>query len=170
MFVAKWYTRASRVRIVIAKFDGRWKLPGGPYPIPELVALVGGILCTLFMLPRLGQPILTGAVGVGITAVAVAAMRRMPYSPVKFSTRMHRIMRLYTSPVSTSTGADTPAVGTVSAVRPTIAILDALPDLAPEYRPRARYARAVLVPLADTGSGWDELFDRPRSAAAELFS
>lgn len=32
-FVAKWYTRASRVRIVIAKFDGRWKLPGGPYPI-----------------------------------------------------------------------------------------------------------------------------------------
>ena len=28
MFIAKWYTRASRVRIVIAKFDGRWKLPG----------------------------------------------------------------------------------------------------------------------------------------------
>ena len=55
MFVAKWYTRASRVRIVIAKFDGRWKLPGGPYPIPELVALVGGILATLFLLPRLGQ-------------------------------------------------------------------------------------------------------------------
>lgn len=104
MFVAKWYTRASRVRIVIAKFDGRWKLPGGPYPIPELVALVGGVLFTLFMLPRLGQPLLTGLVGVGSTAVAVAAMRRMPYSPVKFGTRVHRIMRLYTGPVSVSGG------------------------------------------------------------------
>src|ERR1700735_3962586 len=102
MFVAKWYTRASRVRIVIAKFDGRWKLPGGPYPIPELIALLAGILLTLFLLPRLGQPIVTGALGVGLTAAAVGAMRRMPYSPVPFSTRVQRIARLYTHPVSLS--------------------------------------------------------------------
>ena len=43
----------------------RWPLetPGGPYPIPELAALVGGILATLFLLPRLGQPLVTGTVG-----------------------------------------------------------------------------------------------------------
>ena len=110
MFVAKWYTRASRVRIVIAKFDGRWKLPGGPYPIPELVALVGGILATLFLLPRLGQPLLTAGVGVTATAIAVGAMRKMSYSPVKFSTRVHRISRLYTSPISVSTGDEAQAV------------------------------------------------------------
>jgi len=170
MFVAKWYTRASRVRIVIAKFDGRWKLPGGPYPIPELVALVGGILLTLFLLPRLGQPILTGVVGLGTTAVAVGVMRRMPYSPVKFSTRIHRIIRLYTSPVSTSTGDDMRPVDTVSTVRPNIAILDVLAAPAPVYSPRARRARLAPVPAVDVGGGWDDLFERPRSAAAELFS
>ena len=51
MIVAKWYTRASRIRIVIAKFDGRWKLPGGPYPIPELVALVTGIITGAVIVP-----------------------------------------------------------------------------------------------------------------------
>jgi hypothetical protein len=170
MFVAKWYTRASRVRIVIAKFDGRLKLPGGPYPIPELVALVGGILLTLFLLPRLGRPMLTGALGVGITAVAVGAMRRMPYSPVKFSTRMHRIIRLYMSPVSTSTGDDVRAVDTVSTVRPNVAILDVLADPAPVYSQRARHPHLTGVPSVDASGGWDDMFDRPRSAAAELFS
>ncbi len=170
MFVAKWYTRASRVRIVIAKFDGRWKLAGGPYPIPELVALVGGILLTLFLLPRLGQPVLTGALGVGITAVAVGAMRRMPYSPVKFSTRIHRIIRLYMSPVSTSTGDDVRAVDTVSTVRPYVAILDVLADPAPVYSQRARHRHLTQVPSVDASGGWDDMFDRPRSAAAALFS
>ncbi|NMO23766.1 hypothetical protein, partial [Pyxidicoccus fallax] len=94
-FVAKWYTRASRVRIVIAKFDGRWKLPGGPYPIPELIALVAGLLATLFLLPRLGHPVLTGLIGITVTVMAVGAMRLMPYSPVPFGTRAHRVYRLY---------------------------------------------------------------------------
>ncbi|MBS4730588.1 hypothetical protein MSM1_20460 [Mycobacterium sp. SM1] len=169
MFVARWYTRASRVRIVIAKFDGRWKLPGGPYPIPELMALVGGILLTLFLLPRFGQPLLTGAIGVGLTAVAVGAMRRMPYSPVKFSTRIHRIMLLYTCPVSISSGDDMRAAVTVSTVRPTVTILDAFG--APPARSRARHARADLgAPVAIAGKGFDDLFAEPCSAAAELFT
>ena len=168
MFVAKWYTRASRVRIVIAKFDGRWKLPGGPYPIPELVALVGGILLTLFLLPRVGHPVFTGAVGVTITAVAVGAMRKMSYSPVKFSTRMHRIMALYTSPVSISTGNDARAVDTVSTVRGDVEFLDVLADdPAPVYAPH----QACLAPMRELEpDGWADMFDRPRSgAAAELF-
>src|SRR6476620_6457691 len=127
MFIAKWYTRASRVRIVIAKFDGRWKLPGGPYPIPELVALVLGILVTLFLLPRLGQPVMTGVVGISVTAVAVGAMRKMSYSPVSFGTRVHRVARLYTSPVSVSTGNEANLVNTVSTVRPVIEVLDLVP-------------------------------------------
>ncbi|MBI2699698.1 hypothetical protein [Mycobacterium paragordonae] len=168
MFVAKWYTRASRVRIVIAKFDGRWKLPGGPYPIPELVALVGGVLFTLFMLPRLGQPLLTGLVGVGSTAVAVAAMRRMPYSPVKFGTRVHRIMRLYTGPVSVSGGEAHQAMTTLSAVRPDITILDALAEPAPPPMLRGS-ARQSSAPQRDMERDWDDLFGRECSTAAELF-
>lgn len=168
MFVAKWYTRASRVRIVIAKFDGRWKLPGGPYPIPELVALVVGIMVTLFLLPRLGQPVLTGVVGVSVTAIAVGAMRKMPYSPVPFGTRVHRIARLYTSPVSVSTGDESLAVNTVSTVRSLVNVLDAAPDAAaarPPY-PHRTHSPSVVEP-----DGWSDLIggQQHRSAAAELF-
>ena len=170
MFVAKWYTRASRVRIVIAKFDGRWKLPGGPYPIPELVALVGGILATLFLLPRLGQPLLTAAVGVTATAIAVGAMRKMSYSPVKFSTRVHRIVRLYTSPISVSTGDEAHAVNTVSTVRPQIDILDLMTEPAAAFAPHARRSPAepTFIPTAEP-DGWPDMFGHHRSAAAELF-
>lgn len=157
MFVVKWYTRASRVRIVIAKFDGRWKIPGGPYPIPELVALLSGVLTTLFLLPRLGHPALTAVVGVVTTAGLVALMRRMPYSPVKFSTRVHRIVRLYTSPRSFSTRVDMRASNTVSVVRPCIEILD--PVLVDAAGPIERRAQTE----------WVGIFDHPRSAAAELF-
>lgn len=167
MFVAKWYTRASRVRIVIAKFDGRWKIPGGPFPIPELIALVGGILSTLFLLPRLGQPLLTGVIGVCATVTAVAVMRRMPYSPVKFSTRIHRIFRLYTTPASNSAGEDVRPGSTVSVVRPTITILD-LVDAIPEHIPTRGYA-SPSAPQDDSDNGWDDLFARPHSAASELF-
>jgi hypothetical protein len=168
MFVAKWYTRASRVRIVIAKFDGRWKLPGGPYPIPELVALVGGILATLFLLPRLGQPLLTAAVGVAATAVAVGAMRKMSYSPVKFSTRVHRIVRLYTSPISVSTGDEAHAVNTVSTVRPQIDILDLIAVPAPAFAPHPRHSgQPMFIPTSEPDGGPD-MFGHHRSAA-ELF-
>lgn len=170
MFVAKWYTRASRVRIVIAKFDGRWKLPGGPYPIPELVALVGGILATLFLLPRLGQPLLTAAVGVTATAIAVGAMRKMSYSPVKFTTRVHRISRLYTSPISVSTGDEMRAVNTVSTVRPQIDILDLMPAPARAVRaPRPRHAAEPAFITTSEPDGWPDMFGQQRSAAAELF-
>lgn len=166
MFVAKWYTRASRVRIVIAKFDGRWKIPGGPFPIPELVALVGGLLITLFALPRFDEPLLTGVLGVSITTAAVGVMRRMPYSPVKFGTRLHRIYRLYTSPISSS-ASDQRRLDTVSTVRPTVAILDETAP-APSYIPAD--ARTLGTIPTDADDGWDDLFDRPRSAAAELFT
>lgn len=165
MFVAKWYTRASRVRIVIAKFDGRWKIPGGPFPIPELVALVGGLLITLFALPRFDEPLLTGVLGVSITAAAVGVMRRMPYSPVKFGTRLHRIYRLYTSPISSST-SDQRRLDTMSTVRATVAILDDTEP--PTYSPVDARALGSSPTAAD--DGWDDLFDRPRSAAAELFT
>jgi hypothetical protein len=170
MFIAKWYTRASRVRIVIAKFDGRWKLPGGPYPIPELVALVGGILATLFLLPRLGQPLLTAAVGITATAIAVGAMRKMSYSPVKFSTRVHRIVRLYTSPISVSTGDEAHAVNTVSTVRPQIDILDLfVSEPAPVHAPRPRHcAEPTFIPTSEP-DGWSDMFGQQRSAAAQLF-
>jgi len=170
MFIAKWYTRASRVRIVIAKFDGRWKLPGGPYPLPELVASVGGILATLFLLPRLGQPLLTAAVGVTATAIAVGAMRKMSYSPVKFSTRVHRIVRLYTSPISVSTGDEANALNTVSTVRPQIEILDLMTEPASAFAPHARRSPAELtfVPTAEP-DGWPDMFGHHPSAAAELF-
>lgn len=166
MFVAKWYTRASRVRIVIAKFDGRWKIPGGPFPIPELVALVGGLLTTLFALPRFDDPLVTGAVGVITTIAAVGVMRRMPYSPVKFSTRLHRIFRLYTSPASSSVN-EPRRVDAVSAVRPTITILDAI-DAAPLSRRAETHPHAPAPPVID--DGWDDLFEAPHSAAAELFT
>jgi len=170
MFIAKWYTRASRVRIVIAKFDGRWKLPGGPYPIPELVALVGGILATLFLLPRLGQPVLTAAVGITATAIAVGAMRKMSYSPVKLSTRVHRIVRLYTSPISVSTGDGANALNTVSTVRPQIEILDLLTEPAAAVAPQTRSSptEPTFIPTAEP-DGWPDMFVHRRSAAAELF-
>ena len=170
MFVAKWYTRASRVRIVIAKFDGRWKLPGGPYPIPELVALVGGILATLFLLPRLGQPLLTAAVGVTATAIAVGAMRKMSYSPVKFSTRVHRIVRLYTSPISVSTGDEAHAVQ--HRVHGAAPDRHSRPDgraRAGAFAPHPRHsAEPTFIPTAEP-DGWPDMFGHHRSAAAELF-
>jgi hypothetical protein len=170
MFIAKWYTRASRVRIVIAKFDGRWKLPGGPYPIPELVALVGGILATLFLLPRLGQPLPTAAVGVTATAIAVGAMRKMSYSPVKFSTRVHRIVRLYTSPISVSTGDEANALNTVSTVCPQIEILGLMAEPAAAVAPQTRRSPAepTFIPTAEP-DGWPDMFGHHPSAAAELF-
>jgi hypothetical protein len=166
MFVAKWYTRASRVRIVIAKFDGRWKIPGGPFPIPELIALVGGLLITLFALPRFDEPLLTGAVGVIATVGAVGVMRRMPYSPVKLSTRLHRIFLLYTSPRSSSVNEQR-TVDAVSTVRPTITMLDAI-DAAPVSHRAESRPHAPTAPVTD--SGWDDLFDQPHSTAAELFT
>jgi len=166
MFIAKWYTRASRVRIVIAKFDGRWKLPGGPYTIPELVALVIGILGTLFALPRLGAPLLTAVLGITVTIVAVTSMRMMPYSPVNFATRAHRVARLYTSPVSFSTGDLANAATTVSTVRPQIDILD-LPLGAPQRDPAPRAAHRLPDPERD---GWTDMFGPQRSAAADLFT
>jgi hypothetical protein len=165
MFIAKWYTRASRVRIVIAKFDGRWKLPGGPYTIPELVALIIGILATLFALPRLGQPLLTAVLGITMTIVAVTSMRMMPYSPVNFGTRVHRIIRLYTSPISFSTGDLANAATTVSTVRPQIDILD-LPLAAATSRPRPAHHSAP----APHDEGWTDMFGPQRSAAADLFT
>ena len=168
MFVAKWYTRASRVRIVIAKFDGRWKLPGGPYPIPELVALVGGVLLTLFLLPRLGQPVATAFGGVVATAVSVTVMRRMPYSPVRFSTRVHRIMRLYTTPVSLSGGKSYQAMTPLSTVRADIAILDDLTDSVLTPMTSGSSCRSS-TPGVDVERDWDGLFGRECSAAAELF-
>ncbi len=169
MFVAKWYTRASRVRIVIAKFDGRWKLPGGPYPIPELVALVGGILATLFLLPRVGQPVLTGAVGIVATAIAVGVMRKMPYSPVKLSTRIHRVARLYTSPLSVSTGDDPNAVSTVSTVRPQVEILDTITNHRPVPQ-TARHPARVAAPPAPPAEQFADLFGHRSSTASELFN
>lgn len=168
LFVAKWFTRASRVRIVIAKFDGRWTLPGGPYPIPELVALVGGILATLFALPRLGHPIATGLIGIGLTVTGVAVMRRMPYSPVRFTTRVHRVLRLYTSPVSYSSGGDDLGGDTVSVVRPQIEVLDVLADDAAQTGwPVPESAHSAPRP-----EPWDAMFDDPRNhnnSVADLF-
>jgi hypothetical protein len=172
VFVAKWYTRASRVRIVIAKFDGRWKLPGGPYPIPELVALVGGILLTLFLLPRLGQPLMTAVVGLAATAMAVGVMRKMPYSPVRFGTRIHRVYRLYTTPVSVSSGDDAYAVNTMSTVRPQIEILDrsAAPSPTP-YRQRSHQASDPNLFAPDPASDpWTDVFAPQRNAASDLFA
>lgn len=170
MFVAKWYTRASRVRIVIAKFDGRWKLPGGPYPIPELVALVVGIMLTLFLLPRLGQPVITGVVGISVTAIAVGAMRKMPYSPVPFGTRIHRIARLYISPVSVSTGDESHAVNTVSTVRPQIEVLDMGTEPVHAHPSRARRTPSpTFVPPRETDEWADMFGGQQRSAAADLF-
>jgi hypothetical protein len=163
-FVVKWYTRAARVRIVIAKFDGRWTLPGGPYPIPELIALVGGLLATLFALPHSGQPMLAGLTGLAGTALAVGVMRKMPYSPVPFPIRAHRLARLYTAPVSVSSGTDMRSVARVSVVRPVVRFLDDEP--APVYPPQA--ARGQLgggdVELLTAG-----LFDNTASPAAALF-
>jgi hypothetical protein len=169
MLIAKWYTRASRVRIVIAKFDGRWKLPGGPYPIPELAALLAGILATLFLLPRLGQPVLTGVIGVCATAAAVGAMRRMPYSPVKFSTRIHRIVRLYANPVSTSADIDMSAGAFISAVRHSITILDAEPNPAPAGARRTQHLPHGPVQSDDHARRCDDLLKHPASTAAQLF-
>lgn len=167
-FVVKWYTRASRVRIVIAKFDGRWQIPGGPYPIPELLTLVGGLLVTLMLLPRLGQPVLTGALGIGATAIAVTVMRQMPYSPVKFATRVHRFVKVVSSPVSASAGQDLRAVRTTSVVRPEVEFLDLGPAVGAAAELCAgRAAESDRVP----GSGSrDGLFDLPRSSAADLFT
>lgn len=164
-FVAKWYTRASRVRIVIAKFDGRWKLPGGPYPIPELAALVAGLLTTLFLLPRLGHPVITGVIGIAGTVMAVGAMRLMPYSPVSFGTRAHRVLRLYNSPISHSTSSLTRTPNTTSTVRPQIEMLD-VPDAAVNS---AAYRRSEPQRQPDS-RGFADMFGDTRSAAAELFS
>ncbi len=169
-FIVKWFTRASRVRIVIAKFDGRWTIPGGPYPIPELVTLVGGLLVTLFALPRTGEPLLTGALGLGATGIAVGIMRQMPYSPVKFTTRLHRVVRLFTAPVSVSSGPDMRSVSSVSVVRTVVDFLDADPAPMGAYRGPAlvqipaRRAPAPAAPPPMLGDLFDE-----RSPAAGLF-
>lgn len=181
-FVAKWYTRAARVRLVIAKLDGRWTLPGGPYPIPELATLVGGIIATLFMLPHTSAPFLTAVVGLGLTSMAVSVMRKMPYSPVPFPTRAHRITRLYTNPVSISSGPDLRTSTTVSVVRAEVEILDSsgrgdwpltVPDrsivggvMAPGEPARRR--AGIAVP-PDPGDGLSDLFDHTPSPAADLF-
>lgn len=143
MLIAKWFTRASRVRIVIAKFDGRWNLPGGPYPIPELVALVTGITFTLFLLPRTGHPFIAGLVGAGFTIAAVITMRQMPYSPVPFPTRVHRLLTLFTNPVTVSF-SDAPVGDLMSVVRPDIQIIDFIPS---STRP-ARHAADPLPMFA----------------------
>lgn len=162
--IVKWYTRASRVRIVIAKFDGRWRLPGGPYPIPELIAVVGGILGTLMALPRLGHPITTGVVGIGVTAVGVAVMRRMPYSPVRFQTRLHRVWRLYTAPRSLSIDDRISAAVTTSVVRPEIEFLD---DLAADASAAARLDRVGGPPPPQGRLAG--MFDQQPSPVADLF-
>ncbi|WGI35981.1 hypothetical protein QDT91_28665 (plasmid) [Mycolicibacterium aubagnense] len=164
MFVAKWYTRATRVRIVIAKFDGRWTLPGGPYPIPELLALASGILLTLYLLPRTGHAIITAAIGLGATAVMVTVMRKMPYSPVPFLTRVQRISRLYSAPVSVTGVDDLRAQAAVSVVRADVEILDDLIDDAAPHQ--AHFPNATTAHPEMTLAG---LFDHQSGPAADLF-
>lgn len=181
-FVAKWYTRAARVRLVIAKLDGRWTLPGGPYPIPELITLVGGIIATLFTLPHTSSPFLTAVVGLGITSMAVSAMRKMPYSPVPFPTRAHRIARLYTNPVSISSGPDLRTSTTVSVVRAEVEILDSSgrgdwPPAAPDRsivggvmaQGELSKRREGIAPVPEPADGFSDLFDHTPSPAADLF-
>ena len=163
-FVVKWYSRAARVRIVIAKFDGRWTIPGGPYPIPEIIALVGGLLVTLFALPHTGQPMLTLLSGLAGTALAVGVMRKMPYSPVPFPVRAHRVARLYTAPVSVSSGADMRAVARVTVVRPVVRFLDDEPATVHHGRTTPR-----LTAGGDVESLTAALFDDAASPAAALF-
>lgn len=151
MLIAKWFTRASRVRIVIAKFDGRWTLPGGPYPIPELVGLVVGLTTTLFLLPRFGHPFITGLVGAGFTVAAVITMRQMPYSPVPFPTRMHRLIVLFTNPVTVSF-TDAPTADLMSVVRPDIQILDFIPSRAIPAR-RAAEPPSMFAPQPPATAG-----------------
>lgn len=169
MFVVKWYTRASRVRIVIAKFDGRWNLPGGPYPIPELVALVTGVLATLFLMPRLGEPIITLIVGIAGTAGLVATMRRMPYSPVKFTTRVHRVMRLYTEPVTTTGRRDLNPADTATTVRPKVAFFDHPGERADAAPPRATRRHQASPDQAPHDAGWSDMFAHEPTPAAGLF-
>ena len=152
LLTAKWYTRASRVRIYIAKFDGRYKIPGGPYTIPEMVAAVGGILTTLFSLGgTLHNVLFTAVVGLSITAGLVVTMRKMPYSPVRMWTRITWLTRVYVSPVS-STYGDLLNVSPVSVVRPDVTFYS---------EPEA----VVETERQDTRS----LFDAPEPAAAGLF-
>ena len=94
----------------------------------------------------------------------------MSYSPVKFSTRVHRIVRLYTSPISVSTGDEAHAVNTVSTVRPQIDILDLMAEPAPAFAPHAARSPAepTFIPTAEP-DGWPDMFGHHRSAAAELF-
>jgi hypothetical protein len=170
MFVARWYTRASRVRIVVAKFDGRWKLPGGPYPIPELAAVVGGILLTLLLLPRVGQPVPTGIAGIVATVLSVGVMRKMPYSPVKFSTRVHRVIRLYTSPISLSSDDDRHTMNPVSTVRPQIEVIDvvAQPTAAPTSA-SGKVDESLFAPVVDPETSPDRSGPH-NTTAVDLFS
>lgn len=168
MFVVKWYTRASRVRIVIAKFDGRWNLPGGPYPLPELVGLVGGLLATLFLMPRLGAPVITLVVGMGATAVLVATMRKMPYSPVRITTRIQRIARLYTSPRTVTGRRDLNPADTATSVRPKVDILDPLLVDNSAAPPRANRGQPVPVDAPESAT-WSDMFAHEPTPAAGLF-
>jgi hypothetical protein len=93
----------------------------------------------------------------------------MSYSPVKFTTRVHRISRLYTSPISVSTGDEAHAVNTVSTVRPQIEILDLMSEPAPVHAPRPRHAaEPPFIPTSEPDS-WSDMFGQQRSAAAQLF-
>jgi hypothetical protein len=75
-------------------------------------------------------------------------------------------MRLYSDPISVSTNALTRNPVTTSTVRPQIEILDS-PNAAlnaPNYR------REPHAKTAPHRRGFADMFDQPRSAAAELFS
>jgi hypothetical protein len=154
-FVTRVYTRVRHVRIYIAKYDGRWRLPGGPYTIPEAVTAVGGLLATVYLTEHLWSLWVMPA-GVAVTWVGVLAMRRFPYSNVRLSSRAVWLYRLLATPrVSTTKIAPSPDV--VAATRP-VRIYDAAPVIRGAAEQRLRISAEAARLLAGAAPAPQRLF------------
>lgn len=110
--VIKVFTPIKRVPTVIGKAQNGQKLPFGPYTLPQVAAAAGLLaLSAVCAMSFPMNPAVTFVAGAIITAVSVFALGLVPYTGVRFSSRVLWAGRLVVrrKPVSASgmpVGAD----------------------------------------------------------------
>ncbi|MEU4314152.1 hypothetical protein [Nocardia sp. NPDC024068] len=97
--VIKVFTPVKRVPTMIGKAQNGQKLPFGPYTLPQVAGLAGGLILTCVAAMSLPvNPAITFLAGVALTVVLAFGLGLIPYTGVRLLSRVVWLGRLVCSP------------------------------------------------------------------------
>ncbi|WP_174361600.1 hypothetical protein [Nocardia paucivorans] len=134
--VVKVFTPVKRVPTVIGKAQNGQKLPFGPYTLPQVAGVAGGLLLTATCALTLPiNPAVTFLIGVVLTVVITFLLGLIPYTGIRLTSRVWWLARLIFDPrpVSASGMPVTPESGRLTSfIEETVVLI--LPDRDPATR------------------------------------